>query len=390
MDNLDDLLSYLSVSSPELLEEKPLNAVGNPQFFDCLGEKEFISGVLGQRTAERDTASKTASQCLSPESSSFQFYRSLFNQLGPQVHLLKKSERLIRELKNLDNIRGRETHKIAVIYVAPGQEDKTSILDNSSGSEAYEASYRAGLGVELESHRGFMAGLRKNKSTGETSPYYATSFLEIMFHVATRMPSQSEESLLQKTRHLGNDEIHIVEFCDVLIIIYPLPNRLFRIQISRKPECIVDGKALPGLVRATALNASRAKRHVEERSKALEELIRNHRERSTYEDFITRVFSPRPLLNLFQQPLRSSLTLSEQLRPRSKTEIQIQRHPTLSPEPIPDEPPLSTSPKSMKKMSFKTGKVKGIPVVNSSAGGGGGGIIREENNDERNMRDLRK
>ena len=52
-------------------------------------------------------------------------------------------------------------------------------------------------------------------------------------------------------RHLGNDEIHIVwsehgrdyrrgilptEFCDVLIIIYPLPNQLFRIQITRKPD----------------------------------------------------------------------------------------------------------------------------------------------------------
>jgi hypothetical protein len=54
-----------------------------------------------------------------------------------------------------------------------------------------------------------------------------------------------------QTRHLGNDEVHIVwsehsrdyrrgiiptEFCDVLITIYPLPNQLFRIQISRKPD----------------------------------------------------------------------------------------------------------------------------------------------------------
>lgn len=104
------------------------------------------------------------------------------------------------------------------------------------------------------------------------------------------MPSNSEESLLSKTRHLGNDEIHVVwsehwrdyrykilfsllnliilfvfsytsnekvylelafkksrtyffvfqsrrgilptEFCDVLIIIYPLPNQLYRIQVT--------------------------------------------------------------------------------------------------------------------------------------------------------------
>ena len=40
--------------------------------------------------------------------------------------------------------------------------------------------------VELESHTGFMGGLSKNRTTGETSPYYATSFSEVMFHVATR------------------------------------------------------------------------------------------------------------------------------------------------------------------------------------------------------------
>ena len=52
-------------------------------------------------------------------------------------------------------------------------------------------------------------------------------------------------------RHLGNDEVHIVwsehtrdyrrgiiptEFGDVIIIIYPLNNGLFRIQINRKDE----------------------------------------------------------------------------------------------------------------------------------------------------------
>ena len=93
-----------------------------------------------------------------------------------------------------------------------------------------------------------MGGLSRTRTvTGETAPYYATSFVEVMFHVSTRMPSMSEESMLQKTRHLGNDEIHIVwtehwrdyrrgilptEFCDVLIVIYPLNNNLYRIQVN--------------------------------------------------------------------------------------------------------------------------------------------------------------
>lgn len=84
---------------------------------------------------------------------------------------------------------------------------------------------------------------------------------------------------------MGNDEVHIVwsehyrdyrrdilptEFCDVLIVIYPLPSGLFRITVNKKPdvpcfgpihdETVVGGSCLAGLIRSTAINASRAKR----------------------------------------------------------------------------------------------------------------------------------
>ena len=54
-----------------------------------------------------------------------------------------------------------------------------------------------------------------------------------------------------QTRHIGNDEVHVVwsehwrdyrrgilptEFCDVLLVIYPLTNGLHRIQISAKAD----------------------------------------------------------------------------------------------------------------------------------------------------------
>ena len=108
-----------------------------------------------------------------------------------------------------------------------------------------------------------MGGLSKSKATGETSPYFATSFVEVMFHVATRMPTTSDEALITKTRHLGNDEIHVVwsehwrdyrrgilptEFCDVLIIIYPLKNNLFRIQVKLKPWQNKKGKMFVGML----------------------------------------------------------------------------------------------------------------------------------------------
>jgi len=39
----------------------------------------------------------------------------------------------------------RDTHKVAVIYVASGQEDKTSILANDAGSPLFDE-FVAGLG----------------------------------------------------------------------------------------------------------------------------------------------------------------------------------------------------------------------------------------------------
>ena len=43
----------------------------------------------------------------------------------------------------------RLTYKVAVLYIAVGQEDKTSILSNTSGSRKYEE-FVAGLGWEVQ------------------------------------------------------------------------------------------------------------------------------------------------------------------------------------------------------------------------------------------------
>lgn len=50
----------------------------------------------------------------------------------------------------------------------------------------------------METHTGFLGGLQRNRSTGETAPYFATSFTEVIFHVSTRMPSHNQDALLQK------------------------------------------------------------------------------------------------------------------------------------------------------------------------------------------------
>lgn len=71
----------------------------------------------------------------SQRTSTFQFGRLLFSQIGlagwerrKRTNLLSRTDKLLRELRNLDAQKCRETHKVAVIYVANGQEDKNSIL----------------------------------------------------------------------------------------------------------------------------------------------------------------------------------------------------------------------------------------------------------------------
>ncbi|MEQ2282558.1 Ral GTPase-activating protein subunit alpha-1, partial [Ameca splendens] len=304
-DALDEMLQYLGYSSPECLQRAgmPLNIPAPPP--GCVSEKQendVINALLKQNAAERDFVlhrgeelNMRAVQQTEPETetpqSAFYYCRLLINILGlnswekrSNFHLLRKNEKLLRELKNLDSRQCRETHKIAVFYVAEGQEDKHSILTNTAGSQAYE-DFVSGLGweVDLTTHCGFMGGLQRNRSTGQTTPYYATSTTEVIYHVSTRMPHDQDQNLTKKLRHLGNDEVHIIwsehsrdyrrgiiptEFGDVLIIIYPMKNHMYSIQILKKPEvpffgplfdgAIVDMKILSTMVRATAINASRA------------------------------------------------------------------------------------------------------------------------------------
>ncbi|XP_030740883.1 ral GTPase-activating protein subunit alpha-1 isoform X3 [Echinops telfairi] len=363
-DVLDELLQYLGVTSPECLQRTGIALnIPAPQPI-CISEKQendVINAILKQHTEEKEFVEKHFNDLNmkaveqdepTPQrpQSAFYYCRLLLSILGMNswdkrrsFHLLKKNEKLLRELRNLDSRQCRETHKIAVFYVAEGQEDKHSILTNTGGSQAYE-DFVAGLGweVNLTNHCGFMGGLQKNKSTGLTTPYFATSTVEVIFHVSTRMPSDSDDSLTKKLRHLGNDEVHIIwsehtrdyrrgiiptEFGDVLIVIYPMKNHMFSIQIMKKPEvpyfgplfdgAIVNGKVLPIMVRATAVNASRALKSLiplyqnfyEERARYLQTVVQHHLEPTTFEDFAAQVFSPAPYHHLPSDPVERNAVI---------------------------------------------------------------------------------
>ncbi|XP_072769762.1 ral GTPase-activating protein subunit alpha-2 isoform X6 [Nerophis lumbriciformis] len=349
VDVLDKLLEELGQTSPECLSQshfKLNQPAPSPLGMNLELEDAILGAILRQTQQEEEQVrrwdSDVSFQAAGMREPShqepkapFYFCRLLLNDLGmnswdrrKSFHLLKKNSKLLRELKNLDSRQCRETHKIAVFYIGEGQEDKCSILSNNAGSKDYE-DFVSGLGweVDLATHCGFMGGLQRNGSTGLTAPYHATSTVEAIFHVSTRMPSDSDDCLTKKLRHLGNDEVHIVwsehtrdyrrgiiptDFGDVLIVIYPMKNHMFFIQIMKKPQvpffgplfngAIINGKLLPSLVRATCINASRAVKSrltlyqsfYEERALYLEAIVQNHREVMTFEDFASQVFSPSP------------------------------------------------------------------------------------------------
>ena len=63
----------------------------------------------------------------------------------------------------------RATYKVAVLYVAPGQEDKVSILSNTGGTRSYE-DFVAGLGWEVRHARPYAQGCGGTSYLNDAGP----------------------------------------------------------------------------------------------------------------------------------------------------------------------------------------------------------------------------
>ncbi|KAH6561932.1 hypothetical protein BASA60_011309 [Batrachochytrium salamandrivorans] len=160
------------------------------------------------------------------------------------LHLLSKTPSLTRDIKGLDRKYSRDVAKVAVIYIAPGQEDEYAIFHNSGGSAAYN-SFVSSLGweVDLEKHSGYLGGLERNMVSGGVATYFCTSTLEIMFHDITKMPTDpADPKTTEEERHIGNDHVHVIwnehyrdykwktiggDFGNAQIAITPLSNGMY-------------------------------------------------------------------------------------------------------------------------------------------------------------------
>ncbi|CAG8562842.1 11696_t:CDS:10 [Ambispora gerdemannii] len=181
------------------------------------------------------------------------------------IHLLNKTPAFFRDIRLLDKKHAREVVKIALIYVGPGQEDEQSILHNTNGSPMYEE-FVASLGweIDLATHPGYLGGLERNSTNGATATYYCSSTLEIIYHNVIKMPTDpTDPKQLKKKRHIGNDHVHIVwnehyrdyrhntiggDFGNVQIVITPLSNGMFAVNLSRDQKIPLFGPLLNGMV----------------------------------------------------------------------------------------------------------------------------------------------
>ncbi|KAF9998203.1 Ral GTPase-activating protein subunit alpha-2, partial [Modicella reniformis] len=215
-------------------------------------ENEMLCGVHEE---DASNMAKAFQLVLPPEPERpldcYQHSRLLLSHLGLlyfdrfQEHnfvLLNQSSNLVREIINLDRRSGRETFKIALLFVAAGQEGEQAILRNSRGSAAYNRFVQdLGWEVDLTEHSGYMGGLERNGSNGQTAIYYCSSTCEVIFHEVVRMPTEPEDRQLKKKRHVGNDHVHIVwsehsrsydrntiggDFGNVIIVLTPLLDSL--------------------------------------------------------------------------------------------------------------------------------------------------------------------
>jgi hypothetical protein len=205
-----------------------------------------------------------------------------------------------RAISNFDRTDIVDGHRIGIVYVSNNQTKEADILANTGGSADYEH-LLSGLGtkVSLRNPQFNPQGLYAD-TDGEATYAWRDRVTEIVYHVATMMPTDLEHdpACINKKRNIGNNHVTIVfnrsnlpfnfdtipsEFNSINIVITPSsrlaydedenakgesdPQKLFySVQVMSKPGFpdvspaatpkIISGKNLAAFVRILALNAS--------------------------------------------------------------------------------------------------------------------------------------
>lgn len=125
---------------------------------------------------------------------------------------MKDTRKLGSTIRTLDRIPVIDTHKVGILYVAPGQTDETDILKNLRGSPAYTR-FLEGIGrlIKIRSQLDVYTGGLDADEDGEYAYAWWDDTGQILYHTATMMPNhEHDERCNFKKRHIGNDLVRII------------------------------------------------------------------------------------------------------------------------------------------------------------------------------------
>ncbi|KAI3636495.1 hypothetical protein MIR68_005440 [Amoeboaphelidium protococcarum] len=139
-------------------------------------------------------------------------------QFSISTEILQLNDTVDRMISVMDRMFYKDAHKIAVLYVGPGQSSQQEILANSYGSVQYN-DFLNNLGAwsflkDAKSNNVFTGGLdtSEDQLDGKFVITHVDNVQQCVFHVATLMPTNtdSDPQLVSKKRHIGNDFVRIV------------------------------------------------------------------------------------------------------------------------------------------------------------------------------------
>ncbi|KAG7091186.1 hypothetical protein E1B28_010237 [Marasmius oreades] len=128
------------------------------------------------------------------------------------IRMLVEPSLASRFCNGIDRIPVIDTHKVGILYVAPGQTTEVEILRNSHGSPAYTR-FLEGIGrlINLRGQIDVYAGGLNPDEDGEHAYAWWDDIYQILYHTATLMPTHAhDEQCVFKKRHIGNDFVRIV------------------------------------------------------------------------------------------------------------------------------------------------------------------------------------
>eukprot|EP01122_Echinamoeba_exundans_P009931 TRINITY_DN357_c1_g1_i3.p1 TRINITY_DN357_c1_g1~~TRINITY_DN357_c1_g1_i3.p1 ORF type:complete len:2409 (-),score=504.45 TRINITY_DN357_c1_g1_i3:56-7282(-) len=286
-DILPQTPNFVSFDSPILPDQSYASEIdGGKKLIDKA--QKFDADTLARYKENRPVLDKDLFTPTEPLSGLAQarWLLSHFGFLGPHsrrvFHGLDDSAELRMALRQVDRLRSREHFNVGVLYVAAGQENISEYTQNRVTSVAF-SHLVDGLGwkVDPRVHPGHRGDLGHEESP--VLPYYSDSRTEIIFHVSSVMQGQN----VPISDVLDSDHVQIVwsehkrdfimpktlpgqgrdSLTDSYLVVYPLLNGMFRVQVQKRDTLtpfgplmtgmVVTKRLLPSLLRTTSLVANR-------------------------------------------------------------------------------------------------------------------------------------